>query len=223
MLLEKYASVCESLLFVSDKPVGIRRFKSILGVDDVNVVREALELVRKNTEQPGRGMELVEVADGYQFRTVEGNAQWILKFCESKPQRLSRAALETLAIITYRQPVTRPEIEEIRGVDSGGVLKTLLEKDLVRIMGKSEHAGSPLIYGTTDTFLNFFSIKSLKDLPSLREYQDLQEDTSELTLDDFAAKQEGEAVAADACEDEVIDEDSTVEDAIPADLDTVNA
>jgi segregation and condensation protein B len=118
----------------------------------------------------------VEVAGGYQLRTKPENSPWIFKMNKARPVRLSRASLETLAIVAYRQPITRPEIDEIRGVDSGPVLRTLLERSLVRILGKREEAGSPLIYGTTKDFLSFFGLRNLSDLPSLREYTELGEE-----------------------------------------------
>jgi segregation and condensation protein B len=119
----------------------------------------------------------VEVAGGYQFRTKAENSPWIFKLNKARPVRLSRASLETLAIVAYRQPVTRPEIDDIRGVDSGPVLRTLLERNFVRILGKREEAGSPLIYGTTKDFLSFFNLRNLGELPSLREYTELGEES----------------------------------------------
>jgi segregation and condensation protein B len=106
--------------------------------------------------------------------------KYVLRFLKAKPQRLTRSALETLAIVAYRQPVTRPEIEDIRGVDSGGVLKALLERRLIKILGKKEEVGRPLLYGTTPEFLQFFSLKNLSALPSLQEFHELTKEHEEI-------------------------------------------
>jgi segregation and condensation protein B len=114
---------------------------------------------------------LVEVAGGYQFRTKPSWAGWVSRLKKVKAVKLSQAALETLAIVAYRQPIIRPAIEEIRGVDSGSVLHTLLEKGLIKMMGRKDLPGRPIVYGTTKTFLELFSLNTLSDLPSLKEIQ----------------------------------------------------
>jgi hypothetical protein len=131
---------------------------------------------------------------------------------KQKPVKLSRAQVETLAIIAYRQPVTRPEIDDVRGVDSGPVLKVLLERDLVRILGKRDEPGRPLIYGTTNVFLEFFGLKSLKDLPTLREFTELTEESREEYEDEL-----GEAFTEPSTDDEV--SEPIVDEDIPAALD----
>src|SRR5690606_26780750 len=118
-----------------------------------DVVRLLAEL---SEEYAGRGIELCELAGGYQFRSAAANAPFVREIVEAKPVRLSRAQLETLAIAAYRQPLTRPELEEIRGVDSGSALKVLLERGLVKILGRKDEVGRPLLYGTTPLFLEFF-------------------------------------------------------------------
>lgn len=138
-------------------------------------IKEVLqEMVQEFQEDFGRGIVLVEVAGGWQFRSRPENAQVIRYFYQPKPTRLSKPSLETLSIVAYRQPITRIEIDEIRGVDSGGVLKTLCEKNLVRIVGKKDEPGKPMLYGTTQEFLELFQLKGLKDLPTLRDFQDLE-------------------------------------------------
>lgn len=138
-------------------------------------IKEVLqEMVQEFQENLGRGIVLVEVAGGWQFRSRPENAQVIRYFYQPKPTRLSKPSLETLSIVAYRQPITRIEIDEIRGVDSGGVLKTLCEKNLVRIVGKKDEPGKPMLYGTTQEFLELFQLKGLKDLPTLRDFQDLE-------------------------------------------------
>jgi segregation and condensation protein B len=124
-----------------------------------------------------RGLNLHLVAGGYQFRTHPENAQFVQKLIAGKPVRLSRAQLETLAIVAYRQPITRPEIDEIRGVESASTVRVLLERDLVRVLGKKEEPGRPLLYGTTREFLQFFNLNDLRDLPTLREYHELSDDS----------------------------------------------
>jgi segregation and condensation protein B len=167
-------SIVESLLFAADKPLGLRQLAELTGESDLTRVRAAVAAVEAAHQEAG--VQLHSVAGGYQFRTHPGNAGWVQKLLAQKPVRLSRALLETLAICAYRQPITRPEIDEIRGVDSGGTLKTLMERSLVRILGKKEEPGRPLLYGTTKEFLEFFNLGDLKDLPSLREFHELSEE-----------------------------------------------
>jgi segregation and condensation protein B len=175
--MTKLRSVLESLLFLSEKPVALARFVEIASEWPEAEIKAALEEIRAERSQESSGVELQEVAGGWQFRTKADNSPWIFKLSKSRPVRLSRAALETLAIVAYRQPVTRPEVDEIRGVDSGPVLRNLLERNLVKILGKREEPGNPLIYGTTREFLEFFGLNTLNDLPSLREYTELGDES----------------------------------------------
>jgi len=125
------------------------------------------------TDYNARGIQLVEIAEGYQLCTREEYAEWIKKFYKiDKGSKLSQASLETLSIIAYKQPITRVELEEIRGVDSGGVVRTLLEKNLIKNMGRKKVPGRPMMYGTTRKFLEYFGLKSLSDLPTLEEFKD---------------------------------------------------
>lgn len=166
-------SIIESLLFVSDFPVSLDRLCGILGEYDRDEIRNALAVLREEYGDRDRGITLAEVANGYQLRTVEENGEYVRRLVKTRASRFSQSALETLAIVAYRQPITRAEIEYLRGVDSGGVIKTLLEKKLVRILGKKDIPGRPLIYGTTREFLEVFGLKDLKSLPTLREIQEL--------------------------------------------------
>jgi segregation and condensation protein B len=152
------------------------------------------ELTQEYAQQLDRGILLTEVANGWQFRTRPENALVIRQLYQSKPIRLSKPSLETMAIVAYRQPITRVEIDEIRGVDSGGVLKTLLEKNLVRIVGKKDEPGRPMIYGTTQEFLELFQLKSLKDLPTLKEFRELEEE--------FRIKEGSEGVVVENIQEE---------------------
>ena len=164
-------SIIESLLFASDKVLGLTDLKRLLGERDGKKVTAAIEALLERRK--GSGIEVVRVANGWHLRTNLEHARWVSKLLAGRPLRLSRAMMETLAIVAYRQPVTRPEIDEIRGVDCGPVLKTLLDRGLIRIIGKKEEVGRPLLYGTTPEFLRVFSLGELRDLPTLREYAEL--------------------------------------------------
>lgn len=166
-------SVVESLIFVSEEPVSLDKLCDILEESSREDIRNALGELQKDYGDPERGVFLAEVAKGWQFRTREENSDYVRRMVKTRISRFSQSALETLAIVAYSQPITRAEIEYFRGVDSGGVLKTLLEKKLVKILGKKDIPGRPLIYGTTREFLEVFSLKDLKSLPSLREIEEL--------------------------------------------------
>jgi len=164
-------AILEALLFVAEEPVSLDKLKEILDAYSRREIAAFLEELRASYE--GRGLQLVEVAGGYRLATRPELAPWIRKLQTAKPARLSRAALETLAIIAYKQPITRPEIEAIRGVTVDGVLKTLTERDLIRILGRKPEPGRPLLYGTSRAFLEYFGFKDLSELPALREIEEL--------------------------------------------------
>ncbi|RPH70568.1 MAG: SMC-Scp complex subunit ScpB [Myxococcaceae bacterium] len=172
---ERVRTVVESLLFVTDKPVTLDQLHEATGVDRPRL-EAALEQLGGLHRDGVSGIVLTEVAGGWQFRTDPDSGEFVRRFLRVKPQRLTRAALETLAIIAYRQPVTRPEIEDVRGVDSGGVVKALLERRLIKILGKKDEVGRPILYGTTREFLEFFALKDLSALPTLREFHELSEE-----------------------------------------------
>jgi segregation and condensation protein B len=136
-----------------------------------------LALVELRDDYMDRGVQLDEVAGGWLFRTNPKYGSFVREVSQLKPVKLTRAQVETLAILAYRQPITRPEIDDIRGVDSGPVLKLLLERNLIRILGKKDEPGRPMLYGTTNDFLHFFGLKSLRELPTLREFTELTEDS----------------------------------------------
>jgi len=170
-------SVVEALIFASDKPVSLSELARAANARAPELRPLLSDLIE---EYRGRGVELVEVSGGFQFRTSAVAAPFVRDYVAAKPVRLSRAQVETLAIVAYRQPVTRPEIDDIRGVDSGSALKVLLDRGLLKILGKKEEVGRPLIYGTTAQFLEFFGLASLRDLPTLREFTELTDESKAL-------------------------------------------
>ncbi len=173
-------SIVESLLFISDAPLTIDRICAILEEYERRDVQAALDRLRDEYAQEGRGIYLAGVAGGYQLRSRPENADYIRRLVRGKTFRFSRSALETLAMIAYRQPITRTEVEYLRGVDSGGVLKTLLEKKMVRILGKKDIPGKPLIYGTTREFLELFNLPDLASLPTLKDIHELADRYSDV-------------------------------------------
>jgi len=163
--------ILESLFFVSDSPIRVEALVEILPESNKEAILEGIRQIQAEYGDPSKGIELTEIAGGYQFRTKPGWAEWVNRLKKAKAVKLSQAALETLAIVAYRQPVIRPAIEEIRGVDTGSVLHTLLEKGLIKIMGRKDLPGRPIVYGTTRVFLELFSLNSVSDLPRLQEIQ----------------------------------------------------
>ena len=165
--------VVEGLLFVAEGPLSVAQLARVLEESDKDKIQTALDELTAEYSDLGRAFELVEVAGGYRLRTRSQLAPWLRRLKNQQTTRLSRAALESLAIIAYRQPVLKAEIERIRGVEVGGVLRMLMEKDLVKVVGRRDLPGRPLIYGTTKRFLEVFDLKDLKDLPTIEEMEAL--------------------------------------------------
>ena len=170
---EDIRSIIESLLFVADGPLTIQRLGEVLEGAEKQDVRSILDELQAELENSRRGVRLVEVAGGYQLRTAKVNADWVKKFLGGRPARMGRATLETLAIIAYRQPITRAEIEAIRGVDVDGVINTLLDRSLIRAVARKDVPGRPFLYGTTPEFLQLFNLKDLTHLPTLKEMEEI--------------------------------------------------
>jgi segregation and condensation protein B len=168
-MTENLKNIIESLIFVSETPLTLDRIQKAIPDVSISEIRSALETLIEDHELRQGGFRLKEVANGYQFRTRPEYHEWIKNLIQPNPVRLSKAALETLAIIAYKQPIIRNDIEHIRGVDCGGIIRTLMERKLVRILGRKEIPGRPLIYATTKYFLEFFDLKDLKDLPIPKE------------------------------------------------------
>ena len=219
-------NIIESLLFAADRPLGLSDVKRLVNERDAKKVTVALEELQKRHR--GTGIQLASTAGGWQFRTNPDNAMWVAKLVAGRPARLSRAMLETLAIVAYRQPITRPEIDEIRGVDCGPVLKTLLDRSLIRMIGKKEEVGRPILYGTSPEFLRTFSLKDLTELPTLRQFHELG--AAEQAKVDAEAPGGGEGAGAAASPPSAMpgpsplpEHDPAEEDALLSELDEATA
>lgn len=171
--MEKIKAVIESLIFASDTPLAVEKIRAIFPDVEKADIKEMIDQLAAEYQERQGGICLQEVAGGFQFRTNPELSSWIKKLKTTKPQSLSPQAMETLAIIAYRQPIVKSEIEDIRGVDVGGQLKGLMEKKLIRIVGRKDVPGKPIIYGTTKKFLEVFNLKDIMDLPNIRELKEL--------------------------------------------------
>lgn len=202
-------SAIESLLFIAGNPLSLDRLKGIFEDASREQIEAQIDVLRQEYETRGSGIMLAEVAGGYQLATRPENAVWIRKFRSVKvSSRLSKPALETLAIVAYKQPITRSEVEAIRGVNIGGIMRNLMERRLVKIVGKKDVPGKPMMYGTSLEFLQYFGLKDLSALPTLKEFQELEagEEVMEEVLvegEDTASPEETAAVAAAATEKKV--------------------
>ncbi len=179
---EKLTAIIEALIFASEKPLKIKYIEQVLSIIDLGdfTIPGLIEELKNKFVFDDRGVELIEVAEGWQFRTKPQFAEWIKRLNTVKPSKLSQPATETLAIVAYRQPITRSEIDYIRGVDSGGVIKTLLDKRLIKIVGKKELPGRPLVYGTTQEFLEVFGLKDISALPNIQDVKQISSADEEL-------------------------------------------
>jgi segregation and condensation protein B len=204
-------TIVEAALLAASRPVELDALAALFdegAQPDDAALREALEELARDYE--GRGIELREVASGWRIQVRASYAPWVSRLWEEKPGRYSRALMETLAIIAYRQPITRGEIEDIRGVQvSTNIVKTLLEREWVRVVGQRDVPGRPSLYATTRQFLDYFGLRSLEDLPPLAEIRDLVSIDGELDL--VPEGEEGAAIVAHA---------ETVEVPMPEELET---
>lgn len=203
--MENIKNIIESIIFISEEPVTLDKIRKLLPETDVREIKQAIIDLIEEFENRQGGFYLREIAGGYQFRTRPEYRQWVTYFVQPKPVRLSKAALETLAIVAYRQPIIRADIEHIRGVDSGGVLRMLLERKLIRSLGRKDIPGRPLIYATTKHFLELFDLKDLSDLPSLKEIEEFGRHEPEIT----------EAATEQSPDQEIPTEDNTSEEIVP--------
>ncbi|NQT75848.1 MAG: SMC-Scp complex subunit ScpB [Candidatus Omnitrophica bacterium] len=188
-------NIIEAMLFVSDKPLFIQEIKGVLEEFDARQIKDVIAELTKEYEETQRAFTIKEIAGGFQIVTDPMLAPWLKKLYKtSGADRLTGPSLETLAIIAYKQPVTKPEIEAIRGVNVDGVLKTLIEKNLVRIAGRKDTVGRPILYGTTQEFLQYFGLSSLEELPKLEEFHFTEKD---IELPEHLRKEEEEAGPVD--------------------------
>ena len=202
---EQLQRIVEGALLAAGKPLAVEDFAVLF--DDIDrpsneAIRAALTAIAEQCA--GRGFELREVASGYRFQVIQDVAPWIARLWEEKPQRYSRALLETLALIAYRQPITRGDIEDIRGVAvASNIIKTLLERDWVRVVGHKDVPGRPALYATTRKFLDYFNLKNLDDLPTLAEIRDLDSLNAELALEGADTVHVGEQAGAETVAAEI--------------------
>lgn len=180
----KVKNIVEAALLAAGQPLSVDRLLNLF-LDENQPSREELSdaLAALAEECANRGVELVEVGSGFRYQAKQENAQWIARLWEEKPARYSRALLETLALIAYRQPITRGEIEDVRGVSvSTNIIKTLMERDWVKVVGHRDVPGKPAMYASTKQFLDYFNLKGLSDLPTLAEIRDIDSINAELDL-----------------------------------------
>ena len=200
---ERAAMVVEALLFAAEKPLDLAMLEEATQFSR-ELLESALASLQSAYAAGSRGVILVDLGGRWQLRTEPQVAMYVRRMLQVKPLRLTRAALETLAIIAYRQPITRPEMEDLRGVDCGAVTKALLERKLIRILGKKDEPGRPLIFGTTKEFLELFNLRDLTQLPTLREFQELSEESRKIVEDE--APRPAAAGLADLAQDPVAEE-----------------
>lgn len=170
---QDHLAILEALLFASPDPLSVEHLHLILGdVEKEGIVR-SLHSLQEAYEKNGSGLTIVQVAGGFRMSTRPDLHPWLGRLARTRPTKLSRPALETLAIIAYRQPITKAEVESIRGVLVDGVVKTLMERDLIRVLGRKREVGRPLLYGTTRKFLEYFGFQDITELPSTQEIEAL--------------------------------------------------
>ncbi len=168
MQTEDLKAIVESLLFVSPEPMSLKQIGQTIEGVSLDDIQAAIRSIQAECDKPSRGIQCVEVAGGFIFTTQPDCGPWVKRLVAGKP-KLSKSGLEVLAIVAYKQPITRPEIEAVRGTDTAGVMRTLLERRLVQILGRRDGVGRPVIYGTTSDFLKTFGLNNLKDLPPIQE------------------------------------------------------
>ena len=201
MQLAQLKNILEAILLTADQPMDVRKLEALFEAEEElrpssDLILQALNKLQEDYQ--GRGVELKEVASGYRMQVVPECANWVSRMWEEKAPRYSRALLETLVLMAYRQPSTRGEIEEIRGVSvSSHIVKTLSEREWVRVLGHKDVPGRPSMYGTTREFLDYFNLKSLDDLPSLAELKDLDKLNPELALEQEVSAESGPELVVD--------------------------
>jgi segregation and condensation protein B len=200
MEIEKIKNIVESLLFVADTPLSMDHLKNAIPEAETDHIQQTILALKKEYELKNGGFLIHEVAGGYQFRTRPEYKEWIRRLLQPKPPKLSKPAMETLAIIAYRQPMLRSEMEHIRGVNSGNSIRILLEQKLIRVLGRREVPGRPLVYATTQKFLETFDLKNLKDLPSLKEIDEFDTRSGNRRQQEIVFKDANDTASKDAIE-----------------------
>ena len=213
MELNKLKNILEAILLGADRALTVIQLEGLFELDEErptrDEIRKALHEMAEDYET--RGYELKQVASGFRLQVRQEYSTWVGRLWEEKPARYTRALLETLALIAYRQPITRGEIEEVRGVSvSSNIIKTLLERDWIKVLGHKDVPGKPSLYGTTKEFLDYFNLKSLDQLPTLAEIKDLDSIHPELALDENAEKDEESVVDESNAADDDSEGDDTV-------------
>src|SRR6056297_1998183 len=212
--LQRIQAIAEAALLAAGKPLSLDQLRDLFSEEE-RPARQVMEhvMVLLETACEGRGFELKKVASGYRLQVREEFAPWVRRLFEEKPQRYSRALLETLALIAYRQPITRGEIEEIRGVTvSSNIIRTLAEREWVRVVGHRDVPGRPAMYATTRSFLDYFNLRGLDELPALAEIRDLETLNAELgfaPLPEAAAQDVSQGEDAPAAENTPVNDDGS--------------
>ncbi len=231
MEINKLKNILEAVLLASERSLTVVQMEALFELDEERPTRDEIRqaLHEMEDDYQARGYELRQVASGYRLQVKQEFSTWVGRLWEEKPARYTRALLETMALIAYRQPITRGEIEEVRGVSvSSNIIKTLLERDWIKVLGHKDVPGKPTLYGTTKEFLDYFNLKKLDELPTLAEIRDLDSIHPELELDEDArdaSTGEGSDVGdddapKDAIADEPVDAKPEIEDDAEA-LETV--
>ena len=191
MEITKLKNILEAILLAADRTLTVVQFEALFELDEERPTRDEIRqaLHEMSDDYVSRGYELKQVASGFRLQVKQEYATWVGRLWEEKPARYTRALLETMALIAYRQPLTRGEIEEVRGVSvSSNIVKTLLERNWIKVLGHKDVPGKPTLYGTTKEFLDYFNLKSLDQLPTLAEIKDLDSINPELALDEDSAE-----------------------------------
>lgn len=215
MTLDKLKNILEAILLAADKPMSVEKLDAIFHGDDDRPTRDDIRkaLHDLTDEYDGRGFELKQIASGFRIQVKQDFAEWVGRLWEEKPARYTRALLETMSLIAYRQPVTRGEIEEVRGVSvSSNIIRTLQEREWIKVLGHKDVPGKPALYGTSREFLDYFNLKSLDDLPTLAEIKDLDKIYPELALQDHHAEVTASEAGAEEVADIVAEDESIADD-----------
>jgi segregation and condensation protein B len=214
MTLEKLKNILEAVLMAADKPMTVQQLDAIFDGDEDRPTRDEIRkgLLELADDYTDRGFELKQVASGFRIQVKQDFAEWVGRLWEEKPARYTRALLETMSLIAYRQPITRGEIEEVRGVSvSSNIIRTLQEREWIKVLGHKDVPGKPALYGTSREFLDYFNLKSLDELPSLAEIKDLDKIYPELALVDHHADAPDSEADSESVSDETAETESGAE------------